>query len=223
LARTYDVFFDTGIAKLIVTVRRSVSRHMGEWNVLDPSTMNVTEDDLRQTLQAIIDEVLYGTYVKRSRGKRPRSPVRFFISPDDDEAEITNGMNGSFSNDATATDRADVNDPCTPRKKSDAQLMQDETWDIVDSPIVEDAQLECLKVTSQIMFQRLGKAFGTIADGDENGDSVQRQQALPLATIIAHLKNTTLGMYDDQVELESMTNGLVMLSSVQELNTISFD
>jgi hypothetical protein len=187
LLRTYDYFFDKGLLSLVQTVRRSVSHVLGDWDVSDPSSLNMTQDMLEQALQEIRNVVLYGTSKRTSR-RRPRSLLRFLLPPETIGAE-----------------------------ESDDDLSQsilDETWDLLESPVLEDAQEECLNVTFDAMRDQ---GYSKLFDSEQTTTQ-------PLAKVITQFKQTSNTFYNHQETSSSNDyySSLEKLPCVLELGDVSF-
>ena len=189
LLQTYAYFFDKGLLSLVQTVRRSVSHVLGDWDVSDPSSLNLTQIMLEQALREIRNVVLYGTSKRTSR-RRPRSLLRFLLPPE------TIGAEEPDNNDLS-------------------QSILDETWDLLESPVLEDAQEESLNVAFDAMRdQGYSKLF----------DSEQMTTTQPLAKVIAQFKQTSKTFYnhDETSSSNNFYSALERLPCILELGDISF-
>jgi hypothetical protein len=187
LLHTYDYFFDKGLLSLVQTVRRSVSHVLGDWDVSDPSSLNMTQDMLEQALQEIRNVVLYGTSKRTSR-RRPRSLLRFLLPPETIGAE-------------------EPDDDLS-------QSILDETWDLMESPVLEDAQEECLNVTFDAMRDQ---GYSKLFDSEQTTTQ-------PLAKVITQFKQTSNTFYNHQETSSSNDyySSLEKLPCVLELGDVSF-
>jgi hypothetical protein len=171
----------------VQTVRRSVSHVLGDWDVSDPSSLNMTQDMLEQALQEIRNVVLYGTSKRTSR-RRPRSLLRFLLPPETIGAE-------------------EPDDDLS-------QSILDETWDLMESPVLEDAQEECLNVTFDAMRDQ---GYSKLFDSEQTTTQ-------PLAKVITQFKQTSNTFYNHQETSSSNDyySSLEKLPCVLELGDVSF-
>lgn len=186
LLHTYAYFFDKGLLSLVQSVRRSVSHVLGDWDVSDPSSLNMTQDMLEQALQEIRNVVLYGTSKRTSR-RSPRSLLRFLLPPETIGAEETDDL---------------------------SQSILDETWDLLESPVLEDAQAECLNVTFDVMRDQ---GYSKLFDSEQTTTQ-------PLAKVIAQFKQTSNTFYNHEEPSSSNDYyySLEKLPSLLELGDVSF-
>ena len=154
LMKTYDYFLDHGIRHLIRTIERAVDHVVAEWDVTDPSSLRTTKTMVDDALSEILQFVLYGrsppTTTKRSRSRRPRSLLRYLVPFEDDDCnerhhQQQEGLASVGVGDATVNS------------------ILDETWDLLESPVLEDALQESLDCTFALMRDR---SWGTIFDSD---------------------------------------------------------
>jgi hypothetical protein len=187
LLQTYAYFFDKGLLSLVQTVRRSVSHVLADWDVTDPSSLKMTQEMLEQALQEIRNVILYGTSKRTSR-RRPRSLLRFLLPPETiGEGEPDNDL---------------------------SQSILDETWDLLESPVLEDAQEECLNV-----------AFDTMRDqGYSKLFDSEQTTTQPLAKVIAQFKQTSNTFYNHEETSSSneYDASLQKLPCILELGDVSF-
>ena len=167
LTRTYDFFFENGLRLLVQSVERAVLSVMEDlrWDVMKPTSMAITEQAFDDAVYKI-RETLEG---RTRRSSRSRSVLRYLLPPD-------HAAQGSVG----------VPDEL-------AQSILDETWDLLESPVFEDAHRDCLEETFKIM-KRTGwsKLFGK-PDESTVGDSATpaaatEQATRPLARIVTKLK-----------------------------------
>jgi peroxin-3 len=192
LLKTYDYFFDQGISSLIQTVRRAVSRVFADWDVGNPSSLHMPRDLLDKALTSVREEVLFGTS-GRIRG-RPRSLLRFLLPPEDttDHLEQDNAL---------------------------AHSILDETWDLLESPVLEDAQHDCLDTTFDLMRDSWGALFVATETDSEEGTQVTQ----PLAKVIAQFKHTSNSFYSKDGTSPGYYASLEKLACVLELGDVSFN
>ena len=165
LTRTYEYFFQRGIASLVQTVERAVSDVLEEWNVTDPASMHTSREMMEKALVQIRDAVEGRSARRRSR--RPRSMIRFLLPPDA-------GL------DAPVPDEL-------------AQAILDETWDLMESPVLEDAQRDCLDVTFDMMRDQGWSNIFLDTDAPQRASSTWTTK--PLASVITQLKHTSNSFY----------------------------
>ncbi len=209
LLKTYEFFFDRGVVALVQTVRRAVSAVLSDISVSDPSSLHMT----RETFERIISDirnVLEGRGPSspgqsRSRRNRPLSLLRFLLPP---EAGL----------EATIPDEL-------------ARTILDETWDLLESPVLEDAQRDCLGVTFELMRDH---GWGNIFAADAYDESQTRWTSKPLANVVIQLKNTSKSFFEQGLSggefsvfgprsvVNAYLGAMEMLPSVLELADVSF-
>jgi len=201
LTRTYEYFFQRGIASLVQTVERVVSDVLADWDVTDPASMHTSRDMVEDVISRIRDAVEGRNGRRRSR--RPRSMIRFLLPPEP-------GL------DAPVPDEL-------------AQSILDETWDLMESPVLEDAQRDCLNVTFDLMRD---EKWGTIfANPDAPQHASSPWTTKPLASVITQLKHTSNSFYKPPETLmlaprpvvNIYVNSMERLPSVLELADVSFN
>jgi hypothetical protein len=196
LKHTYAYFFDKGLLSLVQTVRRSVSHVLADWDVSDPSSLNMTQDMVEQALQEIRNVVLYGTSSKQTsrRRRRPRSLLRFLLPPE--------------------TITMDAEEPYDNDNNDLSQSILDETWDLLESPVLEDAQEECLNVTFDLMRDQ---GYSKLFDSDQTTTQ-------PLAKVIAQFKqiSNTFYNYEESYSSNDYYSSLEKLPCILELGDVSF-
>ena len=143
LMKTYDYFLDRGIRHLITTIERAVDHVVGDWNVADPSSLRMTREMVDEALYEIRQFVLYGRLSQQStrrssRSRRPRSLLRYLVPFEDD---IYDGHNQQEDDELDATGDG----------SSTPDSILDETWDLLESPVLEDALQESLDCTFALM------------------------------------------------------------------------
>lgn len=212
LQYTYKYFFERGIVSLIDSVERAVSVVLETWDVSDPSSLNISREAFDQAINDIRAAEEKGRVSSRSR--RPRSLLRFLMPP-------------------TETFNENVPDEL-------ARWILDETWDLLESPVLIDAQQDCLKATFDRMRDRY---WGEIFESEEETADIPRHAASrtvtrPLAYVITRLKHTSksffksqqqpdegsiLGMATPRFAVNSYCAEMEMLPSVLELADVSFN
>jgi peroxin-3 len=191
LTETYHQFLDDGLITLLEIVREAVEDAINcpEWNVLDPaSALHMTRD----TFQTAVDRI-------RNRVEESTSSQnilqRIIVPPD------TNGDTTTATTEAVTGDKV-------------ALFLLEETWDLLESPVVNDAFKDCLDGTFDMM--RTQHWDSILFVGEDR----------PLAQVIAQLKHTTNSFYrnnkgdDDGTPYCSMMESL---PSVAELSDVSFN
>ena len=201
LTRTYEHFFQRGIASLVQSVERAVSDVLRDWDVTNPSSMHTSRDMVEEALSQIRD-VIEGRIAQR-RSRRPRSMIRFLLPPEP-------GL------DAHNHDEL-------------AQAILDETWDLMESPVLEDAQRDCLNVTFDLMRDKCwGKIF---CNNDAPLHASSAWTSKPLASVITQLKRTSNSFYKSS-EIQMLpphpavniyASTMEKLPAVLELADVSFN
>ena len=224
LQHTYDYFFEHGLLALITTVERAVTEVLllapqrnahDQWNVLDPASLNLSRDqfqELIEQIRAVVeDNVTTNTpsssRYQHHRQRRPRSLFRFLMPP-----------SAHFETNTAIDDAL-------------AASILDETWDLMESPVMLDAQIDALQVTFHIMREQ---GWGTIFANNNDADDDNERTTKPLATVIPQLKHTSNSFYgtinreqQQQQQQESTPNPycvkMQILPSVLELADVSFN
>lgn len=177
LQNTYKYFFEHGIVSLIDSVERAVTAVLENWNISDPSSLNMSRDDFDRAISDIRSIEERGRASARS--KRPRSLLRFLMPPSESFDEIV-------------TDEL-------------ARWILDETWDLLESPVLLDAQHDCLKATfDRMRDQHWGKMF----DSDTDAADMPRHAAdwtvtRPLAHVVTRLKHTSKTFFKSSSQQQS--------------------
>jgi hypothetical protein len=200
LTKTYDYFFQRGIASLVQTVERAVSDILSDWDVTDPSSMHMSRDMMEEALVKIRDTMEGHTGRRRSR--RPRSLMMRFLLPPEPDAHVLDEL---------------------------AQAILDETWDLIESPVLEDAQRDCLNVTCDLMRDKYWGTLFLNTDSPHHASSVLTTR--PLAGVITQLKHTSNSFYEAPKTLvitprptaNIYATALEGLPSVLELADVSFN
>jgi peroxin-3 len=202
LTRTYEYFFDKGIALLVETVERAVIAVTGAWDVTSPASMNTTCEMLNNAVKEI-REIVEGRSRRSSR--RPRSMLRFLLPPEQ------------------ATDAAIADDL--------SQSVLDETWDLMESPVFEDAQRDALGTTFDMMRdESWAKIFKDGPDSLPEHASSQ-YTTKPLANVITKLKATSKTFFDHaqaspfsyNIRSNRYTPAIQRIPTVMELGDVSFN
>jgi peroxin-3 len=200
LTRTYEHFFQRGIASLVQTVERAVSDVLRDWDVTNPSSMHTSRDMMEKALSQIRDVIEGRTAQRRSR--RPRSMIRFLLPPEP-------GLDAHTPNEL-------------------AQAILDETWDLMESPVVEDAQRDCLNVTFDLMRD---KCWGNLFCNTDAPQHASPWTTKPLASVITQLKRTSNSFYKSPATqmlpprpaVNIYASAMERLPAVLELADISFN
>lgn len=216
LQHTYKYFFEQGIVSLVDSVERAVTAVFENWNVSDPSSLNISRESFEEAINEIrVIEEQRGRASTRS--KRRRSLLRFLMPPSESFDEIV-------------TDEL-------------ARWILDETWDLLESPVLLDAQHDCLKATfDRMKDQHWGKMFDNDNDAAEMPRyAADRSVTRPLAHVVTRLKHTSKSFFksqqsssfpDDQYNLglaaprftiNSYCAEMELLPSILELADVSFN
>lgn len=196
LTRTYDFFFDQGIGLLVHAVERAVDLIVGDWDVTHPSSVNMSKDMLDNAIQDICKNLEGRT--GRSNTRRPRSLLRFLMPPE-------NGIDSLVQDDL-------------------AQSILDETLDILESPVFEDAQRDCLSTTFDMMRDKCWSKIFLETDLPQHAASPWATK--PLATVLSKLKYTSSSFFEmatipDAGVLQASGSSLnLYLSTIQRLQTV---
>lgn len=196
LTQTYDFFFDKGIGLLVTAVERAVDSVVGEWDVTHPSSIHTSREMLDKAIQEICSS-LEGKTARPS--KRPaRSMLRFLLPPE-------------HSIDSVVTDDL-------------AQSIMDETLDILESPVFEDAQRDCLETTLATMREKSWSKIFVETNHPQHASSPWGTK--PLATVLSKLKHTSSTFFEtpkisDVLILQpANTSGNLYLPTIQRLPTV---
>jgi peroxin-3 len=196
LTRTYDFFFDKGIALLIHAVERAVDLVVGDWDVTNPSSVNMSKEILDNAIQDICKNLEGRT--GRSSTRRPRSLLRFLLPPE-------HGIDSLVQDDL-------------------AQAILDETLDILESPVFEDAQRDCLSTTFDMMRDKSWSKIFLETDLPQHAASPWGTK--PMATVLSKLKHTSRSFFEvaaipDEVLFQTSGSSLnLYLSTIQRLQTV---
>lgn len=196
LTRTYDFFFDEGIALLVQAVERAVDLVIGDWDVTHPSSVNISKELLDKAIQDICKH-LEGR-AGRSSTRRSRTLLRFLLPPE-------HGVDSFVQDDL-------------------AQSILEETLDILESPVFEDAQRDCLSTTFDMMRDERWSKIFLETDLPQHAASPWGTKAL--ATVLSKLKHTSSSFFEvatipDEVEFPTSASSLnLYLSTIQRLQTV---
>lgn len=105
-----------------------------------------------------------------------------------------------------------------------AREILDETWDLVESPVLADAQKDCLATTFGLMRDREWGTLFEIDGGEPSSPLDSTYTAKPLATVLTRLKKTSASFYeatDNAVNIYCAA--VATLPSVLELADVSFN
>ena len=208
LQHTFDYFFDRGLKALIGTVQRAVGKVMEEWDVFQPEYLEVTPSMLRECLQRIRKELEpqknMGPLPSSAHDRRsqPRSLMRFLTAP-------SVRMEEPFESEPTHPKSGDAvrSDPL-------ASSILDETFDILESPVLEDAMHDCLDDTFNLLFLELENSAFT--DGSAASLVVIEKLARKVLT-------TFYTKQDPQAAANIYLESMDTLPSILELADVSFN
>ncbi|KAI2513711.1 Peroxin-3 [Fragilaria crotonensis] len=193
---TYDFFFDQGIGLLVRAVERAVDAVVGEWDVTHPSSIHTSREMLDKAIQDICCS-LEGK-AERPSQRRARSMLRFLLPPE-------HGMDSAVTDDL-------------------AQSIMDETLDILESPVFEDAQRDCLETTLTTMREKSWSKIFIETDHPQHASSPWGSK--PLATVLSKLKHTSSSFFEtpkipDVLVLHPSTSSVnLYLPTIQRLPTV---
>lgn len=196
LTQTYDFFFDQGIGLLVRAVERAVDAVVGEWDVTHPSSIHTSREMLDKAIQDICCS-LEGK-AERPSQRRARSMLRFLLPPE-------HGMDSAVTDDL-------------------AQSIMDETLDILESPVFEDAQRDCLETTLTTMREKSWSKIFIETDHPQHASSPWGSK--PLATVLSKLKHTSSSFFEtpkipDVLVLHPSTSSVnLYLPTIQRLPTV---
>jgi len=172
LEQTYHRFVNHSIPLLLDTVRSAVARALEspDWDVSNPaSALHMTHEKLQATIDTIRRNV-EEEEESNSDLDQVQSLLQLFFVP-----AIHNATGASNNN---------ANEPQSDAGVGiSAKALLDESWDLLESPVVETAVTESLsRVFEMLRDQVWGPLFAQDADR-------------PLAQVIAQLKDSTSGFY----------------------------
>jgi peroxin-3 len=193
LTHTYEHFFAKGLASLVNAVEKAATAALADWNVLDPSSLRFTLEEFDEGIRKV--RVLVGEGSSVSGSSTP-TLLRFLQPP---PAE------GSS----------------TPPKINDelARSILDETWDLLESPVLEDALDSCLATTFGMMRDL---HWGTVFEDERPSPSGMAGSKAhptygtrPLATVLTKLKKTASSFYDGGRALAAESEGMTKAGGKQ--------
>lgn len=195
LTNTYEYFFEQGLSSLITAVERAVNDVLQGWDVLDPASLHMSRKEFDAGIQGVREVIEKGQHLSISRPANSHCKARCllkYLMPPTDSREVL------------------IDDEL-------ARAILDETWDLLESPVFQDAQTDCLNAT----YNRLrDKEWGTVFQSDEG--LVNR----PLATILTKLKVASNSFYPDDMDetIKPMyTKMMETLPTVLELADVCFN
>jgi peroxin-3 len=201
LTHTYEYFFQHGLESLISTVESAVSDVVADWNVMDSSALHMTRERFDEAIREIRQVVEGKQRSPRGLNSRPRSVMRFLMPP-------------------SALLETSIEDDL-------ARSILDETWDILESPVLADAHKDCLSTTFQMMRDRY---WGIIFEANASTSPPNAHWTTkPLAHVLTQLKHTSNSFYkkDDRgstsLTMNSYSAMMEALPSVLELGDVSFN
>jgi peroxin-3 len=194
LTETYEYFLRDGLHRLVTGVERSVQSVVHDWDVTDASMLHVSKEMLEKGMEDIRQH-LEGESAQCTY-RRHGSMFRLVL-PREGSMMHTGGM-GSISQD-----------------------ILDETFDIFESPVFEDAQKDCLSATFDILRDQI---FTKVFTSNKDPKIFVSH---PLATVLSKLKNASNSFYvstinfDTQIPDERAELGMSSyLSEIQRLPTV---
>jgi hypothetical protein len=262
LLHTYEYFFEQGLGLLIQTVERAVEQVLSDWNVLDAAFLHVSHATLDRAIDQIrmVVEELHSTSSSSSNNDEgdpvgggaggglaarrrhcPRNLLRFLMPPtatsSDQKSSYDEHRQGS------AVDAAAAGDAKSKDALKVAQAILDETWDLLESPVLKDAQQDCLNATFDLLRQESwGPIFHnetTNADDHHHQGEATTTTTRPLAHILTQLKKASSSFYatvnndnsnqdmatvDVQpIVVNSYCQAMEQLPSVLEVGDVSFN
>lgn len=207
LTRTYEFFFDQGIQLLLAAVERAVDVVVGDWDVTHPSSVNTSREKLDTAIQDICQN-LEGRTPGRSPARRPRSMLRFLLPPEQ-------GLGSIVADDM-------------------AQSILDETLDILESPVFEDAQRDAITSTLDLMRDKSWSKIFLETNMPQHAPSSWGVK--PLATVVSKLKATSKSFFvattqaNDRIVFQQASTSVNLylstierVPSVLELGDVSFN
>ena len=196
LTQTYDFFFDQGIGLLVKAVERAVDAVVGDWDVTHPSSIHTSREMLDKAIRDIRDSLEGKT--ERPSQRRARSMLRFLLPPE-------HGADTAVTDDL-------------------AQSIMDETLDILESPVFEDAQRDCLESTLITMREQSWSKIFIETDHPHHASTPWGSK--PLATVLSKLKRTSSSFFEapkipDVLILQPSTSSVnFYLPTIQRLPTV---
>jgi peroxin-3 len=179
LTHTYEHFFSRGLVQLIDAVERAAADALAEWDVLDASSLNFTIDQFDGGIQQA--RALVGEAPSLSASGEARGLLRFLVPP--------------FEGSAASAQLAGSDEL--------ARSILDETWDLLESPVLDDALVACLNTTFDVMRDQ---HWGTVFEDPSTSYTLSGTAGIaphpahhvhvPLATVLTKLKNTTGSLYE---------------------------
>ena len=167
LAHTYKYFLEQGVPALVQLVETIVTRELHDWNFSDPSscldmTCDMLEDALHRILRATptaaagaADHYQHHDHSTNTRQDlkstiinhhhHPPEPfwLKFLLPP----TTTNNNNNMAQQQRQQIEQEQEITDPL-------ARWILDETWDLLESPLVSKAYSECLDVTLDTLKQQ---------------------------------------------------------------------
>jgi hypothetical protein len=193
---------ESGLECLIKAVQAAIVANMAEWNVQDSAFLHVTPIQLDQAVESI-----YSRVVEQRPDCDPGATIglmHFLINP----------LQLSVVSMETSPRDADPKNWYADNRS--AQSILNETLDVLESPVCQDAQRECC---SACLRQLQGKLFGRHC-----ASAADPLASLPLTAILTSLRKLTKTFYSSG---STTTNEFVetweSLPSVLELCDVSFD
>ena len=184
---------DSGLHRLVVAVQDAVTKRMADWNVRDPAYLEIKPVQMEGVLDAVWECLC-------QRGHADNNGiglVRFlFSTPTTTTAKPTK----THAQVSTLDERH-----C---ELYSAQLLLDETLDVLESPVSRDAERDCVKACMR-HFQ--AKVFDT--------------QTLPLATVLTRLRKVTKTCYGFGATTENQNEYVAVMEAspaMTELRDVSF-
>jgi peroxin-3 len=200
LTHTYEPFFARGLAGLVDAVEGAASEALAGWNVLEPSSLRFTLEEFEEGIRRV--RALVGEGPAGSGSPTPSSSqtlLRFLQPPPAAAAGSAAAMPSPGTDEG-----GDANGL--------ARSILDETWDLLESPVFEDALESCLSKTFDMMrdlhwgtvFEEDGGCGGgapsqspaAAVAADEGSNGPPAHVTRPLATVLTKLKKTAGSFYE---------------------------
>ena len=200
LQRTFAYYFQTGLPALVQCVKRAVERVMAEWHVWEPQFLKVTAQqfitEVVQPIRAVVEEQ------QAIRRRFRRSLCRFFV-PNSEHPP------------AAATPLHASNDEMAPHLDE----ILDETWDWLESPLLQDALEEILDLLFDYQCQH-DLPFPRVSDNDDDGNS-RTHAPLSLAQLLPKLSKCPGPSCDDDNK-DVLWDQIQALPPVQDIGNLAF-
>jgi len=213
LQHTYEYFFDHGLSSLVRCVKRAVETVLMDWDVMDPKRA-VSEHDIEDVMVQIRDIV---------EGRRPSSrssPTRSWRHGQRRQQQEQLHNNRHYhSRSILKFLLPPEHDDYTILLDDMAQYILDETWDLMESPVMQDAQSACLHTTFHHMQESYWSHIFLQNPPQQNQNRSPTSDWIvttkPLANVITQMKHTFKSFFmkpPTNDETEDGNDGLQMFS-----------